>query len=36
VLAILPDGKRILAARRVGDQSPSPLEVILNWQQVVR
>ena len=36
VLAILPDGKRILAARRVGDQSPSPLEVILNWQQVIR
>ena len=36
VLAILPDGKRILAARRVGDQSAVPMEVVLNWQQVVR
>lgn len=36
VLAILPDGKRILAARRVGDKTSVPIDMILNWQYLVR
>ena len=36
VLAILPDGKRILGARRVGDGTSIPIDLVLNWQHLVR
>lgn len=30
---VLPDNKRILVARPVGDDAASPFELILDWQQ---
>ena len=36
VISILPDNKRILVARPVGDNAASPFELVLNWQQLFR
>jgi len=36
VLALLPDGKRILAARTTGDDTHEPIDFILNWQSLVK
>jgi eukaryotic-like serine/threonine-protein kinase len=36
VISILPDDKRILVARPVGDSTASPFELVLNWQQLFR
>ena len=36
VISILPDGKRILAKRTVGQQDATPLSLILNWRQSMR
>ena len=36
VISILPDDKRILVARPVGDNAASPFELLLNWQQLFR
>jgi hypothetical protein len=36
VVSILPDGKRILAARPTGDQTSVPLDFVLNWQHLVQ
>jgi len=35
-IAILADGKRILAIRPVGQHSASPMYLVLNWQHLVR
>jgi Tol biopolymer transport system component/predicted Ser/Thr protein kinase len=35
VISILPDGKRILAKRAVGQQDAAPLSLILNWRQAL-
>ena len=36
LISILPDGKRILAIRSVGQRSASPQNLVLNWQHLVR
>jgi hypothetical protein len=36
VLSILPDGKRILAARPTGDSASAPVDLVLNWQHLMR
>ena len=36
VMAILPDGKRILMARSIGNGASTPLDFVLNWQHLVR
>ena len=36
VLSILPDGKRNLAARPTGDSVSAPLDLVLNWQHLMR
>ena len=36
VLSIMPDGKRILAARPTGDNASQPINLVLNWQQQAR
>ena len=35
-IAIMPDGKRTLIAKTVGNQGSAPLELVLNWQHLVR
>ena len=32
LLSIMPDGKRILAARPTGDDVSQPINLVLNWQ----
>jgi Tol biopolymer transport system component len=36
VISILPDGKRILAARAVGDRASPPMDLVLNWKHLVQ
>jgi serine/threonine protein kinase/Tol biopolymer transport system component len=36
VLSVLPDGKRMLATRLVGARSSASLDLVLNWQHLVR
>ena len=36
VISIVPDGKRILAARPTGGSAPEPINLILNWQHAIR
>ncbi len=36
LISIMPDGKRILATRSVGQRSASPMNLALNWQHVVQ
>jgi Tol biopolymer transport system component/predicted Ser/Thr protein kinase len=36
VISIMPDGKRTLAARPVGQHSSSPLGLVLNWQHLLQ
>jgi len=36
ILSILPDGKRILATRPVGQQISSPLGLVLNWEHLIQ
>ncbi len=36
VISVLPDGKHILAVRPIGDGSSVPVDVVLNWQHLVR
>ena len=36
VLSVLPDGKRILAMRPVGQHDVASLDLVLNWQHLVR
>jgi Tol biopolymer transport system component len=36
VISILPDNKRILVPRPVGDNAASPFELLLNWQELFR
>jgi len=35
VISILPDDKRILVTRPVGDAAPVPLDLVLNWKNLV-
>lgn len=35
VISILQDNKRILAARPSGDNAPVPLDLVLNWQNLI-
>lgn len=34
VITILPDGKRVLVARPLGDSANQPMQLVLNWQQL--
>jgi len=36
VLSVLPDGKRLLATRRVGQRASASLDLVLNWQHLVQ
>lgn len=36
VISIMPDGKRILATRPVGQGGASPVALVLNWQHLVQ
>jgi Tol biopolymer transport system component/predicted Ser/Thr protein kinase len=36
VLSVLPDGKHMLATRAVGQHAPASLDLVLNWQHLVR
>jgi len=36
VLSVLPDGKRMLATRRVGPHTSASLDLVLKWQHLVQ
>jgi Tol biopolymer transport system component/predicted Ser/Thr protein kinase len=36
LISIMPDGKRILATRPMGQRSASPMDLVLNWQRLLR
>jgi hypothetical protein len=36
LISIMPDGKRTLATRPVGQHSASPMGLVLNWQHLLR
>jgi Tol biopolymer transport system component/predicted Ser/Thr protein kinase len=36
LISIMPDGKRILATRPVGQRSASPMDLVLNWQHLLK
>ena len=36
VISIIPDGKRTLGLRAVGQHGASPLGLILNWQHLMQ
>jgi len=36
LISILPDGKRVLALRPAGQQRRAPLDLVLNWEQLLR
>ena len=36
VFFVLPDGKRMLATRPFGQQASASLDLVLNWQHLVR
>jgi Tol biopolymer transport system component/predicted Ser/Thr protein kinase len=36
VLSVLPDGKRMLATRRVGQHASASLDLVLNWQHLLQ
>ena len=36
VISILPDGKRILVARPTGESASVPVDLVLNWQHLMR
>ena len=36
IISMMPDGKRILALRPVGQRGASPLNLVLNWQQLLK
>lgn len=35
-IAIMPDGKRTLIAKTVGNQGDAPLELVLNWRHLIQ